>query len=179
MTPTAPSSTVADDSKPFFACQPVDARFFEDAPARFTVAVDLDATPAKVFAVLDDEKSWPVWVAPGIRKVTWTKPRPHDLGTTRTVEMTGGMAVYETFFVWDEGKELAFHLTGATQEVWSRFAERYVLAAVGEGKTRLTWTLAYEPIGTFRRVHFLVKPLMGFALRAYLKKLARYVKRQG
>jgi hypothetical protein len=102
--------------------------------------------------------------------------------------MQGGMAVYESFFVWDEGKELAFYLTGATKKVWSRFAEQYVLtpieatrqgSSIGEGKTRLTWTLAYDPIGTFGRIQFLVKPLMGVALGAYLKKLARYVKKQG
>ena len=173
---SARSTTAPNDPKPFFPCEPVDAGFFDRASARFVTTVDLDATPAKVFAILDDERSWPAWVTPGIRKVTWTTPRPHAVGTTRTVEMTGGMSVYETFFVWDDGKELAFHLTGATQEVWSRFAERYVVSAIGEGKTRLTWTLAYEPVGVFGRIQPLVKPVMGWVLASYLKRLANYVK---
>ena len=35
--------------------------FFDTAPMRFRHEVDLDATPAKVFAIFDDESSWPKW----------------------------------------------------------------------------------------------------------------------
>ena len=57
-----------------FDCRPVDASFFDTAPMRFQHEVDLDATPAKVFAIFDDENSWPKWFH-AIHKVEWTSPQ--------------------------------------------------------------------------------------------------------
>jgi hypothetical protein len=168
-----------DQAKPFFPCRPVTLDFFTSAPQRFVTEVDLDCTPARLFAIMDDEASWPVWVSPGIQRVVWTSPRPHGEGTTRTVHMPGGLEVYEHFFLWNPGREVAFYLTGTTQKVWERFAERYEVTPVGTNGCRLRWTLAYEPAGGFARAHFLVKPFMALALRFYLRKLKTYVLRAG
>ena len=64
--------------------------FIAGAPFRFVSTVDLTITPEQVFEVLDDAGSWPHW-ATVITKVTWTSPQPHGVGTTRTVDMRGGI----------------------------------------------------------------------------------------
>jgi hypothetical protein len=43
-----------------------------------------------VFEVLDDAESRPQW-ATVITKVTWTSPEPQGVGTTRTVDIGGGI----------------------------------------------------------------------------------------
>jgi hypothetical protein len=168
-----------DRAKQFFACAAVGADFFATASQRYVTEVDVDVGPDRLFAILDDEGSWPRWASPGIQRVEWTSPRPHGEGATRTVHMVGGLDVYERFFVWDVPRELAFYFVGATQEVWSSFAERYEVTEVAQGKSRLRWTVAYEPVANFRRVHFLVKPLMGLTFRRYLRKLQKYVRQRG
>src|SRR5262249_61315072 len=72
-----------------FPCRPVDASFFETAAMRFKNAVDLDARPDDVFAILDDGDSWPRWFG-GMRKVAWTSEKPHGVGSTRTAWLTAG-----------------------------------------------------------------------------------------
>lgn len=160
--------------KPYFPCRTVGLDFIETAPQRYVNEVELDVTPERLFEILDDEHAWPLW-ATGLKRVDWTTPRPHGPGATRTVTFVGGgMEVYEYFFVWEPGKELAFYLTGASQEVWSAFAERYQVAPLPGGRCRLTWTLAYDPVGGFAKRHWLVRPLLGRGLRDFLKRLARY-----
>ena len=40
-----------------FTCRPVDTSFFDTAPMRFENVVELDAPPATVFAIFDDEQT--------------------------------------------------------------------------------------------------------------------------
>jgi hypothetical protein len=169
-------SNAAAPSSPPFTCGAADMGFFATAAERYVTEVDLDVDPARLFAVFDDEASWPRWAKPGITHVAWTSPRPHGVGTTRTVRMLGGLEVYEHFFAWSPGREMAFHFTGTSQKVWDRFAERYEVTPLGEGKCRLKWTVAYEPAGGFGRVHFLVRPIMVRVFRRYLRNLAKYVR---
>jgi hypothetical protein len=90
-----------------FDCHPVDASFFDTAPMRFRHAVDLDATSAKVFAIFDDENSWPKWFH-AIHKVEWTSPRPHGVGSTRTTTMAL-VTMFEYFFCWDQDRRCSFY----------------------------------------------------------------------
>lgn len=69
-----------------FTCRPVDASFFDIAPMRFKNEVEPDAPPAMVFAIFDDEQSWPEWFR-AIHKVVWTSNKPHGVGSTRTVSL--------------------------------------------------------------------------------------------
>lgn len=71
-------------------CERVGLDFVDSAPFRFVSTVDLPITPEQVWEVLDDVESWPHW-ATVITKVTWTSPQPHGVGTTRVVNMRGGI----------------------------------------------------------------------------------------
>jgi hypothetical protein len=79
---------------------------------RFRHEVDLDATPAKVFAIFDDESSWPKWFH-AIHKVEWTSPRPHGVDSTRTVTLATA-TIFEHFFRWEQDRRCSFYLTGAS-----------------------------------------------------------------
>ncbi len=163
-----------DHAKPFFACRAVGAEFFATAAHRFVVEMDIEVPADRLFSILDDEDAWPVWVSPGIQRVTWTSPRPHGPGTTRTVHMPGGLDVYETFFLWNSGRELAFHLVGTTQKLWDAFGEHYEITPAGPGMCHLRWTMAYEPAPGRGLVQRLARPFMALILRRYLRNLRAY-----
>ncbi len=163
-------------SQPYFACEPFDVDFYDSAPARYTTVVELPVSPAALFEIFDDPDSWPKW-APGIGKVVWTSERPFGVGTTRTVIFWGGMEVYERFFRWDPGKEMAFYFEGITQEIWTRFGEHYAVEDLGDGRCKLTWRVAYAPTGTFATIHGLVRPFMAVNFRVYMALLRRYCRR--
>jgi hypothetical protein len=96
-----------------FTCRPVDTLFFDTAPMRFKNVVELDAPPAMVFAIFDDEQSWPEWFR-AIHKVVWTSNKPHGVGSTRTVSLSTA-TVYEHFFRWEQDRRCSFYLTGASE----------------------------------------------------------------
>ena len=83
-----------------FPCERVDLSFVDDAPFRFVSTVALAITPEQLFEVLGDAESWPHW-ATVITNVTWTSPEPRGVGTTRTVDMRGGITGPEEFLAWE------------------------------------------------------------------------------
>lgn len=167
-----------DTALPFIACEAFDLDYFESAGIRFVSEVDLPISKERLFAIFEDEASWTRWPL-GISNVEWTSARPFGVGTTRTVTFANGMNVYERFIAWEPGSKMAFHLYGASDEVWTRFGELYEVEATGEGSCKLRWTVAYEPTGVFGKIHFLVKPTMGLGLRFFVKRLAKYCAKVG
>ena len=126
-----------------FDCRPVDDSFFNAAPMRFRHQVDLDATPAKVFAIFDDESSWPKWFQ-SMHKVEWMSPAPHGVGSTRTVTMATA-TVFDHFYRWEQDRRLSLYLTGASVPLAHALAEDYLLEEVTPGKTRFTFRVSIEP----------------------------------
>ncbi|MED5463555.1 MAG: SRPBCC family protein [Myxococcota bacterium] len=156
-----------------FECNEFNLDYFKNAPVLLTYERELPVSPAVLFAIFEDEHSWPQWV-PGIAKVDWTSPRPFGLNTTRTVTFTGGMEVYERFIGWEHGKHMAFCFTGTTQRVWASFGENYEVEDLGNNRCTLRWTVAYEPRFIFKALHPLLGPIMKKALGLILRGLKRY-----
>ena len=177
MSTAAATVNPVDASKPWFACRQAGLEHFDTATQRFRFVRELDVSPEHLFAIFEDEVSWTVW-CPGIDGVDWTSPRPFGVGTTRTVHLKGGLDVYERFIAWESGRRMAFVLDGASQEVWWTFGELYQVEALGGGRSRLAWTVAYEPRGVFAKIHFLVKPFMRLALGWFMDRLQRYCREQ-
>jgi hypothetical protein len=46
-----------------------------------------------------------------ITKVTWTSPEPHGVGTTRVVNMRGGIVGDEQYLAWEPYAHTAFGST--------------------------------------------------------------------
>ncbi|MDT5273259.1 MAG: hypothetical protein QOG95_191 [Mycobacterium sp.] len=67
--------------------------------------------PANV-SVLADAEAWPRW-ASAITNVTSTSPQPRGVGTTRTVDMRGGIIGDEEYLVWKPFIRIAFGSTKA------------------------------------------------------------------
>ena len=121
-----------DPERPFFACELVEADYFDTAAIRHVTEVALPVSRARLFAIFEDAASWTRWPI-GISKTEWTSPRPFGVGTTRTVTFANGMSVYERFIVWEGTSKLAFCLYGATSRLLIRFGELYAVEELGEG----------------------------------------------
>ncbi len=155
-----------------FGCERVDESFIDTAPFRFRNSVDLAITPEQLFEVLGDAESWPRW-ATVITKVTWTSPEPRGVGTTRTVDMRGGIVGNEEFLAWEPFTHIAFRFNECSTRAVAAFAEDYRVAVI-PGGCRLTWTMAQKPAGPARLAMFVVGPLLNLALRRFLSNLRSY-----
>ncbi|MCA9771413.1 MAG: SRPBCC family protein [Myxococcales bacterium] len=174
--PTGPNPH--DPKLPYYETEPFGMDFFRTARERHVAHATCACTPAQLFEIFEDEVSWTKWPI-GITGVEWTSPRPLGKGATRIVRMAGGFEIYETFFAWEPGRELAFHITGETQPVWSRFGEHYQVEDLGGGRCRLTWTVAFDPRDTFARIQFLMRPLMAAGFKLYMRRLEKLAARWG
>ncbi|BDN81931.1 MULTISPECIES: SRPBCC family protein [Mycobacterium] len=159
-----------------FPCERVDLSFVEpdsgQAPFLYRNSVDLAITPEQLFEVLSDAESWPSW-APVITKVTWTSPPPFRVGTTRTVEMRGGLVGNEEFIAWEPFSHMAFRFNECSTQAVAAFAEDYRVEVI-PGGCRLTWTMAQKPAGPARLGMMLSGPLLNLGLRRFLRKLRSY-----
>ncbi|CAN5249100.1 SRPBCC family protein [soil metagenome] len=156
-----------------YECERVDLSFIESAPYRFVSTVDLAITPEQLFEVLADAQSWPRW-ASVITGVTWTSPEPRGIGTTRTVEMRGGITGDEEFLAWEPFSHMAFRFNDSTSDAISAFAEDYRVVPTADG-CHLTWVMAMKPSGTAGRLGMtLGKPVMAWMFQRFLHNLRRY-----
>ncbi len=155
-----------------FPCERVDLSFIDTAPIRFRHSVDLAVTPEQLFEVFADAESWPRW-ANAIAKVTWTSPEPHGVGTTRTVDMRGGMVAKEEYLAWESFTRMAFRFNECSTRAIAALAEDYRVEAT-PGGCRLTWTMAQKPAGAARLAMPVVGPLFNLVLRRFLRNLRSY-----
>ena len=160
---------------PFYPTAPVGLEEVDRLEAVYQNEVQLSVSPETLFEIFEDPVSWTRW-AIGIGEVEWTSEKPFGVGTTRTVRFWGGMEVYETFMGWERGRTMAFFFTGITQDVWWRFSERYDVEPASGGCT-LRWTVGYTPRGVFKKIHFLVRPLMALAFKVFMIRLRGYCRR--
>ena len=155
-----------------FPCERVDLSFLENAPFRFHNSVDLAITPEQLFEVLGDAEAWPRW-AKAITKVTWTSPEPRGVGTTRIVNMHGGLVGDEEFLAWEPFTRMAFRFNECSTRAVAAFAEDYQVEVI-PGGCRLTWTMAQKPAGPARVAMVVVGPLLNLGLRRFLSNLRGY-----
>lgn len=156
-----------------YPCRRVGLDFIDTAPFRFVSTVDLNISPAELFEVLADAESWPVW-ATVITKVQWTSPEPHGVGTTRTVNMRGGIIGDEEFLVWEPYTRMSFRFNESSTSSISAFAEDYRVVPTADGCT-LTWVMSMQPNGLAGRIGMaLGRPVMGWMFQRFLHNLRRY-----
>jgi carbon monoxide dehydrogenase subunit G len=154
-------------------CERVGLDFIAHAPFRFVSTVDLTITPQQVFEVLDDAESWPQW-ATAITKVTWTSPQPHGIGTTRTVDMRGGIVGDEEFLAWEPHSHMAFRFNEASTGSIAAFAEDYRIAPTASG-CNVTWVMAMKPKGVAAHMGMsLGRPVMSWIFQKFLYNLRDY-----
>lgn len=155
-----------------FPCEPVELDFLRSAPQLFSNSVDLAIAPDELFEVLADADAWPQW-ASVITKVTWTSPEPRGVGTTRLVNMRGGIVGSEEFLAWEPGRHMAFRFNESSTSALAAFAEDYRIEPLPHG-CRRTWSLANRLAGPARLAAPLTAPVMNLAFRRFLGNLRRY-----
>ena len=157
------------------ACKPLTLEDFDRLEESFRFETILDATPERVFEVFEDAESWPVW-AGAIKKVTWTSPKPFVVGTTRDVDITGGLIAHERFFVWDPPHRMAFYFVGTNKPAVNSLAEYYELQPLDDGRTRFIWRVAFESRSFMRYVSPLLRPAVRVFMGRIVKGLESYVR---
>jgi len=155
-------------------CEKVGPEFFEHARWCFRAHEIVRATPGRIFDVFEDAGSWPRWAFP-ITRVEWTSPLPIEVGSTRTVDMMGGLTGYEEFIVWERGRRMAFRFDEVSRPGVAAFAEDYLVTDLGDGRCLVEWTMAMVPEGAGANLMPLTSPLMGAGLRHMLRSFRRYV----
>ncbi len=154
-------------------CDRVGLDFIDSAPVRFVSTVDLAITPEQLFEVLADAESWPQW-ATAITKVTWTSPGPRGVGTTRTVNMRGGIVGDEEYLAWEPYSHMAFRFNEASTGSIAAFAEDYRVVPTAGG-CHLTWVMAMKPNGVAGRLGMAVgRPVMARVFQKFLYNLRSY-----
>jgi hypothetical protein len=153
-------------------CERVELGFIKTAPFRFSNTVELAISGDQLFEVFADAHAWPKW-AKAITKVTWTSPEPIGVGTTRTVEMLGGLVGDEEFLAWEPGRFMAFRFNSCSTSVVAAFAEEYRIVPTAQG-CRLTWTLAQKPAGPARLGLVVGGPALDLSFKWFLRNLRGY-----
>ncbi len=155
-------------------CERVEMDYFVTAPCRVVVAELVRASAEQIFEVFCDADSWTRWAMP-ITGVEWTSPFPLEVGSTRTVRMRGGMVGWEEFIAWAPCERMAFRFNQTIPGGPTAFAEDYVVTEVGDGRTRVQWTMAMTLSGFSART----MPLTRFAMQRMnahmLRQFRRYV----
>ncbi len=155
-------------------CDKVGPEIFEKARFCFRAHEIIQATPERIFAVFQDGPSWSRWALP-ITGVEWTSPFPLEVGSTRTVSMTGGLDGFEEFIVWDPPRRMAFRFNEVSKPGVSAFAEDYRVHDLGDGRSLVEWSMAMEPDGPSARTFPITAPLLGAGVRFMLRRFRRYV----
>ncbi|HBX77530.1 MAG TPA: SRPBCC family protein [Acidimicrobiaceae bacterium] len=165
-------STVGEE--PAVICDEVDLTYVETAPYRFVARSVLPVSPERLFDVWQSPEAWKKWV-PVIKEVRWTSPLPPEVGSTRTVDMRGGISADEVFLAWTVGERMAFRFTEFSGSGISAFAEDYRVSDLGLGQSKVEWTMAMTPIGPSAKAFPLLRFAMGGGLNLTLRNLKRYL----
>ncbi len=147
---------------------------FDTAPLVVPVTVELDASPAQVWAALGSDEMWS-WFPP-LDRLRWLTARPLGEGAVRTIRVARLFTLEEHFYRWEEGRRATFHVVGVTRPVVNALAEDFLLEPTAGGGTRLTWTFALDPkLPGARLLGKLLGPLLkagnGFAIGGIRKIL--------
>jgi hypothetical protein len=132
-----------------FALQPCDEQFLDTAPTRYAAVMEVPLPADRVWAdlVSDETLRW----CRAISRVTWTSSRPFGVGTTRNVRLPlGALVLDERYFRWEDGRRKSFCTVNASLPLFRRFAEDYLLEETSPTTSRLTWTIAAEPLPAAR-----------------------------
>lgn len=133
------------------------------APTRLEESIDIDATPAEVWAHIEDHESWPEWM-PGIDRVEVTS------GTTDTdggqVVKGGPFTFNEEFTAYDEASHLAWTVVETNMVLLAGWAESVRLEPLDAGaRTRVVYRAGMEG-----------RPLLGWLMVPIGKQAAKRIR---
>jgi len=120
----------------------VGPEFVETAPVRYVTVGEIAAPPQAVWDAFCDPESWPRWFPHVERVVHEGAP---GVGMTRK-SWVAGCAHVETMVIWDEPRAWGYIVNRATEPLAAAQLELTTFDPTPDGGTRVTWTLACEPL---------------------------------
>ncbi|GAB08844.1 hypothetical protein GOARA_021_00810 [Gordonia araii NBRC 100433] len=131
-----------------FALQPITEAFFDDAPVRYVIDVEVPAAPDHVWSEFTRQNTLD-WCR-ALKKVTYTSAEPYDETTTRTAALApGGVTLHEQFFIWDEDPAAhryrhAFYAKDSSVPWLKKFGEYTEVTPAPDGGSRIVWKFAMQ-----------------------------------
>lgn len=125
----------------WYPVEEADDSLFATASLYHARSVELPYPAEETWAALTGEgvSSW----TKGMKRLTWTSPRPFGVGTTREIELGGDFVLRERFFRWEEGRRKTFTAVEGTRGIFRHLVEDYVVEPTAEG-SRFSWRWAAE-----------------------------------
>lgn len=156
-------------------CRLETTAFTATAPLRATSVREIAAAPDRVFDALADAASWATWF-PGLEAARWTSSAPYGVGSTREVKV-GPLRVEEQFIVWEPGERFGFTFTATNLPGTRAGVELVELLPVGADRTRVSYTMALEPVGVPGPVGKPLAPVLRAAIGRGLAGLDHHLTR--
>ncbi|MCW2786679.1 MAG: hypothetical protein JWP74_3196 [Marmoricola sp.] len=123
--------------------EPVDADFFDSAPFRVSETFHIPRPAEAVWKDLVSDRPLD-WCR--VLSIHWTSARPFGVGTTRTAKILGGVIIVnERYFLWEEGRRMAFCVESANLPMFKHLAEDYLVEPDGPDACRFTWRAGLAP----------------------------------
>ncbi len=137
-------------------CEPVGIDFIERARVVAKVSVNLKASPAQVWQVLNDTERWPEWFD-GMKTARVTSAMWDGIGSTRQVKV-GPLNVGEKMIAWEPERQWGFYVTDLNLVGWvaKRMLEVVDIEPAGSGSL-VSYTGAVDPVPWLRPVSSLLK----------------------
>ncbi|MEX1177674.1 MAG: SRPBCC family protein [Nitriliruptor sp.] len=154
-------------------CRPETPAFTATAPLRVTATREIAAEPAVIFDTLADTSSWPAWF-PGLQDARWISTAPYGVGSTRQVSV-GPLRVEEEFIAWEPGVRFGFTFLSMNLPGTRAGVEMVELLPVDDGRTRVSYTMALEPVGVPSWLGPALAPVVRGAIARGLGGLDRHV----
>jgi hypothetical protein len=157
----------------WFRLLPADLPWTVGAPWRFHTVVEVDAPGERVFAAFADPEQMAAWL-PGFRHCRYQTPAPRGVGSARELRMTG-VSFREHFLAWEPAARFCFAIDQMTLPLMRRMVEDVQIDPLPGGRSRVVWTVYYQPGWLTWLVHPLAR--LGFELgyQRSMQALARHL----
>jgi len=156
----------------WFNLEPADLPFVANSPWRFDVAEIVAAPPMRVFEAFAQPEKMAHWII-GFRRCEW-KSEPGGSGAVRELELTG-IAFREHFLAWEPGRRACFAIDAMTVPLMQKMVEDVQIDPIGPDRSRLVWTVHYQPTLLLHLGHPLARWALERGYRASAERLARFV----
>lgn len=145
--------------------------WFEQAQIRYSVSVEIRASPEKVFACLADHERWPAWFS-SVEEMT-PVGSAKGVGARRRVRVPP-LIVDEVFIAWEPARRYTFTSTAINLPVVQRLAEDWQLAPTEHG-TAVTNVVAADLPTWLRPLRRLIAAGMRRSTAAGPRELKAYL----
>ena len=158
------------------ALTPVVESFFDQAPMRYLIDVEVPAAPDYVWSEFTRQNTLD-WCR-ALTSVTYTSPQPYDATTTRTAVLRGGVTLHEQFFIWDDDPAThryrqAFYGLDSSVPGLKQFGEYTEVTPAERGGSRIVWKFALA-VGGVTLPSFLSSKIAAVAFGSVKKDTVRH-----